>query len=809
MEKLLNKVFLFTFVCFGSSLYAEHDWRILRLQLSNRLILSDGLEALYRDGSMFYSIRDICAAIGCTAVPRKNGKIRGLNSFNKSFVIDTKNSDDVVAVEGLFYLQSNLIEDNLEIKLRHFPLRSLIVIETKKTLPIVAKNKRKTAWKMRDSQGQDESKKRSDIVRNLNGVHLADLNLALQGKPGQTSAGLDGIVVNEGLYGRFISNFTLHKAQQEIRSVYRYLFDQSVSSELYPKQISVGHIYADIPEELGTFRGEWGIKIDNYEMNQSQFSGSHSFQGFVGVGWEIEVYRNGIKEAYVSSDANGSFKTQEILLKPGRNDFRLVKIGPQGQLLQQNIVIKTLGDQNKKFLYRMQTVTGIDDSVATIGLSTAINNNLSLGLEALRIDRAQQINQFMIPSLVAELGRMSLYHRGIINQDSNNLLKHRMSYDLNDLRLFAEHNKNNRFEGGPIGKIGYQYATNFGAEFFVDSHFLSRVVFGVDQTRRTDEQVQRSYFMKGASAIGNLHFSEQLKLTESQIEQNEFSISLYQPYLTLRLAHILNRNSSNLALLELSKNIQKWNARIYYSQKYDDRIYKVSLSRIFDEMRLGAQVSYGHGEPSFVLSASTSIGLSASGKLMHSAKSLTQEHIVEVRSYVDSNENGDQDSDEPYVDIKYLLDGRKISKSKLMVGSHTIAISAHRETHILSVDKRTIEDPSLSVAGSEDIMITAVPGGSQKVVFRLIRRYDIDGYLLKKSGQNCDIGVSHQNLVLKNMNSSRQIKTFYDGYFIFEKIPKGDYSLYSGDTGAASKPLLTIAVGAKQTTDYYFELCSE
>jgi hypothetical protein len=80
----------------------------------------------------------------------------------------------------------------------------------------------------------------------------------------------------------------------------------------------------------GTGNGR-GITLSSYPVGDSDEYDKTSFQGNLPPGWQAELYRNDILLVFTGSNASGEYFFKDVPVVFGKNDFKVVLYGPQGQ----------------------------------------------------------------------------------------------------------------------------------------------------------------------------------------------------------------------------------------------------------------------------------------------------------------------------------------------------------------------------------------------------------------------------------------------------------------------------------------------
>lgn len=104
------------------------------------------------------------------------------------------------------------------------------------------------------------------------------------------------------------------------------------------KHLEMGDTYAYSNAENPSSTAGVGIKMST-ESSLSADNKTYTFRDALPLGWEVELYRNGELMAYQSQSNDGYFEFNDIPLLLGKNNFKLVFYGPQGQTKEREQVV--------------------------------------------------------------------------------------------------------------------------------------------------------------------------------------------------------------------------------------------------------------------------------------------------------------------------------------------------------------------------------------------------------------------------------------------------------------------------------------
>jgi len=104
------------------------------------------------------------------------------------------------------------------------------------------------------------------------------------------------------------------------------------------KHLEMGDTYAYSNAENSSSTAGVGIKMST-DSSLAADDKTYTFRDALPLGWEVELYRNGELMAYQSQSDNGYFEFNDIPLLLGKNNFKLVFYGPQGQTKEREQVV--------------------------------------------------------------------------------------------------------------------------------------------------------------------------------------------------------------------------------------------------------------------------------------------------------------------------------------------------------------------------------------------------------------------------------------------------------------------------------------
>jgi hypothetical protein len=183
-----------------------------------------------------------------------------------------------------------------------------------------------------------------------------------------------------------------------------------------------------------------------------------------------------------------------------------------------------------------------------------------------------------------------------------------------------------------------------------------------------------------------------------------------------------------------------------------------------------------------------------------SRRPLAEGGMVHATVFRDLNDNGVLDPGEPLEKGALITTGaRQVERKTDAKGSVTVGGLTPYMPIPVGIDATSLGDPMLTPKKALQVVVPR-PGVSADVLIPLVGGGDIEGALMK-SGELGFEGVDLE-LVDKNGRAAATARTDFDGFFLFERVPYGEYSIrIAKDSAIAAKILAELGLHATITAD--------
>ena len=192
--------------------------------------------------------------------------------------------------------------------------------------------------------------------------------------------------------------------------------------------------------------------------------------------------------------------------------------------------------------------------------------------------------------------------------------------------------------------------------------------------------------------------------------------------------------------------------------------------------------------------------LDARHGLTISRRPLAEGGMVHATVFRDLNDNGELDAGEPLEKNALITTGSRQTQRKtdsngsVMIGGLTAFVPVP-----VGIDVTSLDDPMLTPKKAIQVVVPR-PGVAADVAIALVGGGDIEGALIK-SGELGFEGVDLE-LVDRQGKVAGTARTDFDGFFLFERIPYGDYRLRVSAASAAAAGIVSdLGVSLRVTTE--------
>jgi hypothetical protein len=557
-----------------------------------------------------------------------------------------------------------------------------------------------------------------------------------------------------------------------------------------------------------------GAFISNRPVERRDAFDRTDFRGELPSGWDAELYRNGQLLGFAATRADGRYEFLDVSLLYGQNDFEVVLYGPQGQVRRERRVVpvgldsipprKTyysavineegrdlinLGNKGRFSRGGLRGSFGIErgldvkTSIAAFGHSLNLDDGRrrnfgeislrrALGPALIEVSgaasenggaalRANLLGQFLGASVSAE----SINARG--GYRSDRVLAavtgiHTVSVD----RVIGN-------GGGsiPVHVEGRYTQRSTGNDSFDAAARVSASLGRVILTGQVDWRDERQRFGPDPEGVAEASILANARIKGVRLRgEARYRLTAGARFESATLVGEWSAGGDD-------RNRNDWRAEIGYDQPLRRARAGIGYIRRFEKVALTASIEGAtDGAVAAGLDLAFSLGRDPSkGSLRVTSDRLATQGQAVARVFRDLNGDGRWQSGEPQEKEVQLSAGR-VPVSRLTGADGVVLIDALEpfQPVLIGIDASSLPDPYVQPA-STGIVVTPRPGVSITIDLPLSSAGEVDGTLLRDGGTPLE-GVDLELIDVEG-RVARKTRSDFDGFFLFEGVPYGRYSL--------------------------------
>jgi hypothetical protein len=584
-------------------------------------------------------------------------------------------------------------------------------------------------------------------------------------------------------------------------------------------KVAVGDVTpADLPV-LGSSGTARGVSVSNADVNRSRDFDTTRFEGNMQPGWDVELYQNGNLINSVRVGADGRYLFEDVPVYFGANAFQLLALGPQGQkrMIESKDVNVGSGmlkagklEYNVSATQAKNLVPGFDEEESgidegariTSAFAYGVTDHLSVTAGVTSVEFDNVWHNYAQAGVNGTLS--SVYGELDVIQDSagGSGVSVQSQSVIGPFNLRAKHEVFSDFIEPSNPDNPLQSRTSAGVNGMIPevlfmpplSYTLSR-----DMSVRTEGETSRTN-LRLAGSVGRIHLSNVIHWNDNAATavsdapmDGEFQAtgSVGRGRVTAGVDYDLgDKNAvSQYKLSGLYPIAEKVSAganllRETGDDDGDEERTKAEVNLAFDAgtMMLTPKVSYdSEGNYGAFLTVSFSLGQDPVSKdLQMQSEKRSGKGTATAFVYHDANNNQvfDQD-DTPLPEVKVAAKQlRKSGVTNEQGMAQLTNLSALTPTDV-EVDANSLEDPFWQPA-VPGVAVMPRSGSVQRLEFPIVSTGEIDGGVFFENSKGEKEPLSRVQLELRDEKGAviKRTNPEYDGFYLFEKVFPGTYTLH-------------------------------
>ena len=549
------------------------------------------------------------------------------------------------------------------------------------------------------------------------------------------------------------------------------------------------------------------------------------------AGGEAEIYRNGELLGFAKADSSQRYAFDDVQLLYGENRVNIMLYGPQGQVRTREEVINIGQDnvppgktwywagfnQPGRDLLALHKPPGQADepkAQATVSLEHGIDDRTSVGMLA----RAMLINDehvtFVEGSVRRSVGPAIVEVAAARESSGGMAARAQLLGKFGSINVSAEAllAKDFHLQGGKAQDLRE-------ARLALDTPIrIGRTVLPAHADVHLTDRLDGSKQLEAAARLSaNLN---RFNLSAEARYRKQFADSGPAPPSELNLGFIGSGRIGDVRLrgstsfdvspharfraAELSaywsaSDTADWEGVLAYDSSGHRGRVRISHVRRFDTMGI-ALTGEAATDGSVAVGINLNFSLDPTRGLQLSRRPLAQAGVVRATVYRDLNDNGVHDAVEPFEKGALITTGTKqFDRPTDARGSVTIGGLAPFTAIAVGVDASSLDDPMLVPKTALQAVVPR-PGVPAEIEIGLVGGGDIEGAVVKSGG------IGFEGLDLELVDAAGKVvataRSDFDGFFLFERVSYGTYSVrVSKESAVAAKILPELNLRASVTAE--------
>jgi len=561
-----------------------------------------------------------------------------------------------------------------------------------------------------------------------------------------------------------------------------------------------------------------GAVLTNRPIERPDAFDKTTFRGDLPGGWDAELYRNGQLLAFTSPNGDGRYEFVDVPLQYGANRFEIVLYGPQGQIrreirqvqvgmdsippqqtwywagfAQENADLIEFGNQRRGAFRRgWRGTMGIERGLDTRTSAAAYFH--SLMIENVRYNYGEVALRRSIGLTLLEVGGSYADNGGLAARASW-LAAFGETYIRADAMRgwggFVSDRLINNING--ITSVSIDQSVKLGRTV-LPLHFDVRHVERWSGVDSLEASARASASFRALTFTGQLDWSR-TKVPVGPDSPDNLSASLLA---NARIGRVRVRGEARFALSGANADSRmtligewagrgdaEWRTELGYDRGLDRARAGLGYTRRFNKLQLtGFGEVASDGSVAASLALAFSFGPKSNGGWRVSSEKLASRGQVVAEVWMDENGDGlRQPGETALPDVPLTAGNAFVDAATDKAGFGAIDGLEPFRPVMIGIDAGSLPDPYVQPA-LPGVVVTPRPGVATRVLLPMAAAGEIEG-VLRRDGGNPVEGLSVELVDAEGRLRATTI-TEFDGYFLFEGVAYGRYTVRPGKASAAA-----------------------
>ena len=545
-----------------------------------------------------------------------------------------------------------------------------------------------------------------------------------------------------------------------------------------------------------------GALISNFKLGRQDVYDRQRFRGNLLPGWEVELYHNDRLIGYQSIPVDGQYDFPNVPLLYGRNYFRLVFYGPQGQVREQEEFFELGEALTKKGEHYYRAFISDDGSAgyrSAVQYDTGLTNRISASLLVtdipleISVDTIEQ-HRYVQAGVLGFWKSFFATLNLIDDIDGGEAVYFDLQTGIGNTVFKFNHITMNSFFSEQYKPTQQEFRdkTEIRIDASIPPTFLPRIPFSLELIKSNFESGNDRTEINNTISLQTygLSFSNLLTYVDTSDVENIFTgkfviNSMFNRYglrgtVDYEFQPVSDFTTVNLTLRPPLYKEYQFSYSLNHLLRTNLTEASASVSKSVGSFNLSASLRY-NTESILSLDARFSIGLGREpreNKWVPHALAIAGRGSVSARVFLDNNEDGIfNEGDEAIENVGFTVNN---GYQQVRTNSSGIAFITGLLEYVpvnLAIAMPTLEDPFWSPA-LEGVRIVPRPGQAMQLDFPVFTSGEIDGTVsLSRNGRKVPAGRVTVEVVDDRDRVVKSTTTEYDGFYVISKIPLGKYRI--------------------------------
>lgn len=591
--------------------------------------------------------------------------------------------------------------------------------------------------------------------------------------------------------------------------------------------VAVGDVSGFASPLVGTALGGRGASITNRPVDRPDSFDRTSFRGELPAGWDAELYRNGQLLGFAQDRTDGRYEFLDVPLLYGQNRIEIVLYGPQGQVRRRAETVAVGAEsiptgqsqywagfsQDDRDLISIDPPPGprMRGWRGTLGVEYGLDPRTSVQAQfhtlVLRDERLTfvegAVRRAVGPALI-EVSAALEAHGGVAGR-AQMLAQFGDTYVSAESVRAAQGFRSDRIERGVTGRHILSLDHNFLiARTMMPAHVEARYTTRTGAPHTLEAAARLSANFRDFSLTAGLDWSGQRARGRDPPPGSDGSDRLTAAILANgRIGDVRLRGEARYRLSGSQRgfegatlvgewsasDVSQWRGEVGYDRFERRARASVGYSRRFERFALGATAeAASDGAVAAGVNLAFSVGPSPRGGLRVTSSKLGSSGTAIARVFRDLNEDGARQADEPFEQGVQLTAGTSLIGAPTDDrGEAVIDELTPFRAIAIGVDASSLPDPLIQPKDAGRRVVPR-PGIAMRLDIPLVGAGEVEGTLVGDAARPVE-GVDIELVDGRGVVTSTR-RSDFDGYFLFDAVPYGEYRLRIARLSAEAARLL-------------------